>query len=370
VADLKTVLAREFSLDHAADLATRVKVSRLVVAWTNASARVSKAAEVEGELEAQRLTKPLHVSDYTAMRAAFEQRWWVLEDKQVPSRSYLEKKLEYIERDEPRAEPLSEVTNREEGDEPEVLQPVWDTQGQLRVKRGVPTVPLPQNPEQLRRRVVLMGTAWLFCGVKHTNRAWLKDLNPQLWQDLLDYLLGEHVYGLVAKDSAGRTLTTPGWHQVLEYEHAIRREACRRVAQARGTLAECLREAAKDPVTKERYFTTPVAFAALADNRGGGYAPAPQQPRSSGPYTPVATKGKGKSKTKGKNGPPQGCAATSPDGKPICYRYNSKDDKCTGRCNFQHICGRCFGKHPLWQCRGNTSGPPVDVRGETRGGSN
>ena len=103
-----------------------------------------------------------------------------------------------MENNEPRAEPLSEVLTVNE-DEGEVLRTVWDTSGNLKAITVGSTIPLPSNPEELRIRVVVMGNAWIFVSVAHSNRAYLKGVTPQIFQEYLDYLLGENVMGLVAK---------------------------------------------------------------------------------------------------------------------------------------------------------------------------
>jgi hypothetical protein len=69
-----------------------------------------------------------------------------------------------------------------------------------------------------------------------------------------------------------------------------------------------------------------------------------------------AEKGQGKGKGKGKgsrSGKDAGCSSEIPDGKRICYAFNNKDRPCTLRkCNFLHVCGKCFQDHPMWspQC--------------------
>lgn len=365
VADLRALLAVELNLDAAAGMAARVNISKFVVAWTKASARLTKSAELEGEHDAKRMLKPLSTTDYATMRQAYQTRWWVLEDRQVPSRSYLEKKLESVEQDEPRAERLAQVTNRDE-DDAEVLHPVWTAQGTMELKRGTPTVAEPTNPEQLRKRLQLLGVAWAFCAFRHTNRPWLAGLTPQLWLDYAEYLLGEHVHGLVAKDSHGRTLMTPAWTHVLAYDLAIRKECCRRVVAGEGTLEACLRAAWRDPVTKERHFTTPVALSAIPQAvHNATDAPRSNKRPPPAPLERTAKKAKGKGKGKQTKGSVrsnkaqlQGCASHDPSGKPICFRYNLQDEPCTSRqCRFRHCCGICFGSHPMWRCQGADHAP-------------
>jgi hypothetical protein len=73
----------------------------------------------------------------------------------------------------------------------------------------------------------------------------------------------------------------------------------------------------------------------------------------------LAAPGKGEGKRKGKKvkgGKRQRedtarCASTTPDGKRICYSFNNKATPCDRhKCQFLHVCGRCFKDHPLWQC--------------------
>ena len=65
-------------------------------------------------------------------------------------------------------------------------------------------------------------------------------------------------------------------------------------------------------------------------------------------------KGQGRGKGKGKKGSRDtGCAAETPDGKRVCYSFNNKQEPCTRKkCQFLHVCGKCFKDHPMWspQC--------------------
>ena len=60
---------------------------------------------------------------------------------------------------------------------------------------------------------------------------------------------------LFARDEYGNLVGGPPWSLVLAYEHEIRREAVRQ--SEKGTLfCAALRLAWKDPVIKDRFFTT------------------------------------------------------------------------------------------------------------------
>ena len=62
-------------------------------------------------------------------------------------------------------------------------------------------------------------------------------------------------------------------------------------------------------------------------------------------------KGKGKSKGKGKTPPPPNCSTKTPDGKQICFKFNTHGGCDVQGCHFAHVCGTCFKKgSPMGQC--------------------
>ena len=80
-ADLVEVLKKEFSLDPATSLANRAQVASYTVVWQSAQARTKQQAEVEA------------LRDYIAMRQRFAKAFGEAEDKRIPAKEYIEKKL-------------------------------------------------------------------------------------------------------------------------------------------------------------------------------------------------------------------------------------------------------------------------------------
>ena len=66
-------------------------------------------AEAEATSELREWPKPIPQTDYVAMRHAYAKSYGELEDKQIPSKEYLERKLHELENGEFRAEVLTEV---------------------------------------------------------------------------------------------------------------------------------------------------------------------------------------------------------------------------------------------------------------------
>jgi hypothetical protein len=352
-ADLEDILKDNFGLDPT-DLMSRVPASKVVVAWMAAKARATKQAELDGECEARKVPKDIGTSDITAMRKAFEKAWWTLEDSLVPAKTYLEKKLDEVEKDELRAEMLTEVLTVPE-DDPDTLKTIWTSNNELKAVKVGAKVALPKDPEEFRKRITVLGTAWMFVAFQQTHKPYLKGLTPQCFTEYLTYMLGEHVMGLGAKDSAGNLMAYPPWSLVISYEHAVRSKAISLVKKG-AIFKDALREAWEDPLTKERNFTTPLCLES-GRKRSADFS------SSSSPYQPptkIAHKGKskgsGKSSGKGKGkGKTPGCAARTPepDSKLICYKFNKEAQRCSSaaKCRFAHVCGVCYKKDtPMYQC--------------------
>ena len=213
--------------------------------------------------------------------------------------------------------------------------------------------------------------ALMFLGLRHTNRSFIQNITPQLAPRYCEYLLGEHVWGLIAKDPNGLTISAPSWNLVLAYDAAIRKKAYRLMVEGGGDFTFCLKQAWMDPTTKERYFTTPMALAASSGKRqvdvqyNHNKRPATFNSAVSGKFMKGkgTSKGGGKSKGKGKGGGKgrsTQCAAMTPDGQKICYSFSNAQVRCgkQEKCNFMHLCGICFQKHPMYQCTGNRGTAP------------
>ena len=113
----------------------------------------------------------------------------------MPSKEYLEKKLQELENGEFRAETLSEVVSKDEID-PDVLVPVFDSKGSLSVKKGSTTVAMPTGPEQLRRRLSVMQNCLMMLALKYVSREEIQDVTKDVFDRYKDYILGDYVWGL------------------------------------------------------------------------------------------------------------------------------------------------------------------------------
>jgi len=366
-ADLRKLLKDNLELDPSSDIVHRVQVASVTCAFLSAKVRREKQSEVDAEMATRQWQKPMPRTDYLAMRIAFESRHWRLEDKMIPGKEYLERKLEDLESGEWRAEPLSEVISKDEL-EPDILTPVWDPSGKLTVRKQGTSIPLPAGPEELRRRIHILGTGLIMLGLRHTNRPELQNISPGDWHKYLDYILGEHCFGMVAKSAEGFTVAAPPWPLVLAYEHAIRKRAAQLLNEGSENLyIEALKKSVLDPVVKERNFTTPLALSVSRPRSDPSRLDTVKPPKtdfrkdrfnkSKGGGKGKMNKGSGKGSSKGSN--------KTPDGQSICFRFNNPNGGCKAKkCRFVHVCSFCFSKaHPSFQCQGKSKG--ADTQGQT-----
>ena len=252
--DLRGVLKDDFSLDVDTGLANKALAASFVVAWQAAQARIKGHAELEAAAQLREWAMPIAQTDYMAMRQAFALKLGEPEDKHVPVKEYIEKKLHELETGEFTAGPLSEVLSRDEID-PETLVPQWDSKGTIVLKKASSKGALPANPEQLRLRLTVMANALLMVQLHHPGRVELADTNQQLFEKYKDYLFGDYCYGLRSNEASGSL--APPWTLVLSYERAIRKFAYKQMANLSIGFADALALAWRNAATKERRFTTP-----------------------------------------------------------------------------------------------------------------
>ena len=281
------------------------------------------------------------------MRTAIEKRYGMIEDKIMPAKEVVEKKLAEVEAGEYRAEDLAEIVSKDEV-EPDTVIPIWDAKGQLAMRRGSTKVAEPTNAEELRRRLTVL---MVMVSLKHSSRQELQGSWDEAIEQYKDYLLREFVYGLAAKDSEGQTFAR-------SYEKAVRKQMVKLTNTEGKPLVVALKAAWKDGTVKERHFTTPLALHAKRPP-----PPWREQPPPKWRQPEQGEKGKGKGKGKQQKGKAAGhCETHTPEGDPICFRFNTPGEKCkVKKCKYRHCCGICHSeKHAMFQCNPkNRQNPPA-----------
>ena len=388
VADVRPAIRVLFQINEADGRDERIQAMALLAAWKKAIKRTSErdTAEAAAAQSGRPLVFPN--SDHISRRAAFETKFHIIREEDIPSKSYIEMLETRLSEADLRAEPLKEVTTREIEDEAQEFFERDAASGFLKATRTRKKQKdeVPKGPEELRKVIKRMGIAWSMLAIKHANRAYLQGICPDLFLQHVDYILSEEVMGLMGYDEHGQVVSAPSWALVLAYEWQLRKKAWRIVQDPTNPINNfpaALKAAWADSTTKERYFLSPLSVS--RGNVGPDAAEAGVQPSSrrrsrtpprrhgsdsygSGSWGGKGGKPKGKGKGRGSKGKGEGKGKgagkfpdrngvrfrnQTPDGENICYAWNSPSERCRNKaCRYVHCCGYCFStKHPAPMCK-------------------
>ena len=366
---------RRFATDHCNLAAARdvVQIAGLIDAWEASRTRMQARHKAEAEASIASLPPPMNKTEAQDLKVRFEQAHYKLEDKVWPATGTLEVLFDQVESGEWRHMALVQFLSKED-QESEPLGATIDKSGTVKIRKGYGEGKPPKTPEELRQKIKLMCHTYLFVQLKYPNKEVLRDVTPNLFSKLADYLLGEHIFGLKAKDEKGEIVATPGFELVLSYEYQLRKAMTK--AMNEGTpMVRALEDAMKDPTVKERYFLTPAALgAASSQGAAPGFRTKSRSPRREGSGDARGSswgqrpKGKGKGKKgKGKKSGGRVIHSHTPDGRAICYSWNNRDQRCRWNCGRVHCCQICFGSHPMHACKEQEGKPAKDTAGEGAG---
>ena len=230
---------------------------------------------------------------------------------------------------------------------------------------------MPENAEELRARLKLLGHSFVFTRLRYASKAWLRTCTPQVIQEHTDYILGQDVYALAEHDPQGVPLPKPSFAVVLNYEHQVRKLQAKLINKGYN-FETALVAAQKCTVIRERHFSTPNTREILARMKAEHESEL-QRLRQSGQDKGVGREGWGKRGLKRKHndggkGNPKGKDGKAgkqegkgpkrtrtwfdkmPDGKGICFSYNNWANGCTAaKCRFVHACRKCQTEgHGAW----------------------
>ena len=346
-----------------------VEIAAIIDAWESCTTRMSvrHKAEAEATLSSQpRAVNKVELARFESIHG------YKLKDRTTPAASALEQIFDQVENGEFKNMSLVQFVSREDA-EAEVTGAVIEKgTGVIKIKKGFGECPKPRNPEEFRRRMAVLAHAYLLAQMlKYPQEAALRELQPQTFLKYVELMLGDHVLGLKAKNKDGTTIASPDFELLLAYDYQVRRHMVKQVNEGHA-MVEALQPAMKDTTIKERYFLTPNVYSQVAAqwNHGGdsGYA-AGERGRSRSPLrrysdAPWHHKGKGKGKKgagKSKKGAKGKLHDRTPDGRQICYKWNSPTERCRFDCGRLHVCQICFGKRPYHACPGSSA---KDTAGE------
>ena len=338
-------------------------VARIISAWTSAQQRGEKRAAADADQRVGDLPRTLPRRKHLELIRAHNKLHKELVEKDVPYAGCVETKLDQLEADEFFAPQLTEVASRDEGCKEERIISQLTTAGTIVQKKyATVKVPRPANTEDLRYRLKLEASTWELARLEQSNNEVIADLKRDDWQDHLDFILGDKIYGRRASAGSGSFIYKPPWDMVLEIEYQIRKRACYLVntTDPQMTMAAALRAARVDRELLQDHFLTPISLAAGAEaalSAGPGPKAPPVRNRSpasrtpsltraqrrrqrlqrqkktgSPPPVPVPKRGPGIQKTKVKD--------QKEEQKGKCFKFNRGQCK-NKKCKWSHSCSVC-----------------------------
>ena len=322
----------------------RVNLARLVDAWSSAVHRVTEVEKRQAADRSEGAATTVPRSQLIALRIRYEDEAGRVDDRIFPSAALVEHRLDEVSEGMFEAEALSRiatVTNSEE----DTFGAALDKDGAIRIRKQVKTLPLPADPEQLRGRLRTLGLSYCIAALKHINCRGLAGMKVGVFLDHADYILGADVHGM----KIGATDRSVPWTVTLTYEHEVRKLAAKLVNYSGRSMKDALEEARKSTECKERVFTSPLAMCIAT---GVSAAAPPQATASKGRGEPPRMGGgtprkehKDKKQRRFKH-------IKTPEGRAICFRFQSKGGCKNQKCRFVHCCADCLSTdHSADSCK-------------------
>lgn len=356
---VREALKQDFEVDPAVGgPAARVSAAAVIAAWESAKEFRSKEVQLRAEAKSLMVTRPATVQERTGMRRVVEKAHGSMPSRETPSPDYLSLKLEEVEQDEPTASPLDEVASIED-QETQSLQASLDQTGRVRITKTRNKGKLPSSTEEFRLKLRVEGNCWLMLAVKFGNRSWLQGCTPLHWSRYCDFFLGDRCFNMKVPRGDAMEPLHPPWSVLLSYEYECRKQIFKNIRAGVSTLVDGLESVVRDSEIKEVFFTSPIALSSRARGPAALGSSADEPPRKMAKKSNRSASASGK----GSGGKGQGGKGTkgakkanvvgnTPDGRQICFAYNTSDGCKDKDCQRVHVCRSrgCLGSHPLHEC--------------------
>lgn len=332
--------ARQFAkdnlgLDPSVNAADAIPLAQFVVAREAANQRMQSRTKADAAASTEQVPKSLPTVEFTSVKKKFEAAYYQLRDEDTPSKQSLEDLAEQLDNGDWRAMSLKEFAARSDVE----ADQQWGAlsigkQGQVKVKKAAVETPAPKDFEELRQKLKLVGHHFIFLRLLHPTRKELQDVTPFTFAEHADYLGSKRVAKLVSETDDGTVIHSPSLKQILTYDFHVKKKMMEDLTPST-PMGASLKEASRCPVTRERYFVTPLAVSAAGQAAARSRSPAGGASSSAWNSQPKGVKGKMKGKGKGKV---PGKHTHTSDGRQICFAYNASAEG--------HMCAK-FASGPI-----------------------
>ena len=191
-----------------------------------------------------------------------------------------------------------------------------------------------------------------------------------MWEDHVDWVMGDKVAGREISGIDGKVKKTPSWTLVLHYEEKLREKAAKLMSEShrsggvRHDISTALKAARESRELLEDEFLDKLRFQEPAPrtkerargSREAASSPSPPAPKDRKRGDKGAGKGKGNNRGGGKRPPAAGnnkvLHTKTKDKKNICFAFNRAEGCSRPECGMAHVCQICLGgKHGMHDCR-------------------
>ena len=238
---LRKFLKTGFDMDGETDVDHMIEAGKVVSAWEQSAKRV----EVENTRDAVRLADNLPPQitgeDVLMLKKRFEHdhnKKKPISKSLVPSKPYLELKLGHAE-SLWQAEKLTEVTSLAQQERHALsnhpTRKEWTLDDGDTISFKVPTkpfgIPMPKDSEELRARLKLIGTTFQFLKLKFPQKGVLSTCTKAVFDEYIDWLFGEEIWGFTTKGPDGRPAACPHQGIVESFELACREKVAEHMSE-------------------------------------------------------------------------------------------------------------------------------------------
>ena len=180
-------------LDPATVLKRRIAQAKVLNAWQAAKCRADEKNKAEAKQRTSGMPISVTQGEHVSLCQSFEKAFGRMEDEGFPASGVIERRLQEVEQGNPTAEILSDVASSAEVSA-DAGNIVLDADGTFKMRRSTQKVPLPNDSEELRRRVRLLGHTFTIAKLQNPNRPWLATASSEVWLKHLDYVLCPRVW--------------------------------------------------------------------------------------------------------------------------------------------------------------------------------
>ncbi|CAK8993985.1 Ubiquitin carboxyl-terminal hydrolase 17-like protein E [Durusdinium trenchii] len=331
---LETLARSSLGIDVTARPADAIIFASLFLAWQSATKRMEARNELEAEAVAAKVLKAIPNVEIQLFRAEFEKRFFRLKDAECPGKPSFEDLCEQIDSGELRPMALRHFGSRNEDDDAETGNIHVGKTGVLKIKKAKIETSSPTNMEEFRSKIMLMVNHFIFARFRYPSKEILKDINPFVAMEYLNYICSKDVAQLESMTVDGVTLHRPSLKLIISYEYQMRKEAVDEINKG-VDFVSALRAVTKNPDVRERHFSTPLAVSSATQSVQDPWRGKSKNIDRPHPYDTNFIKGKNKGRGKGKKGKGKakqgGLQGSTPDGqkqKKLMHAKNSESFIC------------------------------------------